>query len=517
MTIPRPPGPLNQVLSQLSDTWDWMDENIVPHPQSGLLDLADNTTGTPSETIAAIPSPADTPASADALRDDLNTNAFPSIRNAFASLTARQNLILDVLRGHGLITNTMLPTEGPGLLRGWSSRNITSLVDNDPIASVPDASANNDPAVQATSGNKPTYQTNEQNGKPTIRLDGSNDYLGFTEVTTIRTVYVVTKHNTGSQDNAALLGSPATFFDFHGGTGTYLLDKTNANASVRNGQAWINGQAETPINMLKSTSVRVFTFRTTASVRASLIASDRLTAGRYWNGDIYDVWLYSEAHDDATVQAINEYLKIVYNLTETQVLAPLLVLDGNSLMNNSLQVRINNCLAGNCAAGTPLDSGWIVQNFGVSGQTTPQMIADFNTQIAPLYNAGRTKNIYVMWEATNHHYIDSSITAAQALDSIVTLCQKAQVVGFDVVIPNVLPRSNAGTPVDFETWRASFNSLLSTNATTYGYKVADVAGNTTIGDAGDETNTTYYSDLVHLTDAGNDIVAPLVATQIQAY
>lgn len=478
-------------------------------------EVIDSIGGTVSGTLAAIPNPADTPASADALRDDLVANVLPTIRNAFSTLNSQANIIIGMARSLGLVA--IPPEEYPGLLRGWSARYITGLADAAAIATVPDRSVANDPAVQATGTNQPIYKTAQQNGLPTIRLDGSNDFLGFTEVTTIRTVYLVMKHDTGSQDFAGFLGSPATYFDFHGGEGNKLISSANANSNLRNGSAWINGFAENPVNVLKSTSVRVFAFRSIGNLRASLIASDRGTTGRFWDGDMYDVWLYSTAHTDAQIVELSHYFTSVYNLTETSVLAPLLVLDGNSLMNTSLQVRITNCLAGNCAAGTPLESQWVVQNFGVSGQTTPQMLADFSTQVAPLYNANRSKNIYVMWEATNHHYVNPSVTASQAFDSILTLCQTAQAVGFDVVIPNVLPRSNSGTPSDFETWRSSFNSLLASNEATYGYKLADVAGNTTIGDAGDETNTTYYSDLVHLTDAGNNIVAPIIATEIQAF
>jgi len=48
--------------------------------------LTDNIAGTVNATLAAIPDPADTPATADALRDDLVTNVLPKLRNALSSL-----------------------------------------------------------------------------------------------------------------------------------------------------------------------------------------------------------------------------------------------------------------------------------------------------------------------------------------------------------------------------------------------------------------------------------------------
>lgn len=60
--------------------------------------LTDNTTGTASDTLAALPVLADAPATADALRDDINTNLYPVLLNAFASLAAKFNAILGLFR-----------------------------------------------------------------------------------------------------------------------------------------------------------------------------------------------------------------------------------------------------------------------------------------------------------------------------------------------------------------------------------------------------------------------------------
>jgi len=56
--------------------------------------LTDDTGGSPTSTLDAIPNPADSPASADALRDDLVANTLPAIRDALASLAAVLNGIL---------------------------------------------------------------------------------------------------------------------------------------------------------------------------------------------------------------------------------------------------------------------------------------------------------------------------------------------------------------------------------------------------------------------------------------
>lgn len=55
--------------------------------------LTDNTGGTPSTTLAVLPTLTDTPATADALRDDINTNLYPVLKNSISSLAAELALI----------------------------------------------------------------------------------------------------------------------------------------------------------------------------------------------------------------------------------------------------------------------------------------------------------------------------------------------------------------------------------------------------------------------------------------
>lgn len=59
--------------------------------------LTDSTAGTANTTLQALPDPADTPATADALRDDLVANLIPALRNNYADLAAQVNaLVADV-------------------------------------------------------------------------------------------------------------------------------------------------------------------------------------------------------------------------------------------------------------------------------------------------------------------------------------------------------------------------------------------------------------------------------------
>ncbi len=67
-------------------------------PGGALTVLTDNTTGTPDDTLEALPDPSDEPNTADALRDDLVTTLLPALRNNFADLAAKVNALAAMLK-----------------------------------------------------------------------------------------------------------------------------------------------------------------------------------------------------------------------------------------------------------------------------------------------------------------------------------------------------------------------------------------------------------------------------------
>ena len=161
------------------------------------------------------------------------------------------------------------------------------------------------------------------------------------------------------------------------------------------------------------------------------------------------------------------------------------------------------------AAPTTYDGAY---NLGISGQTAAQIVTSYHNLAALGYQSSRTKNIYIPWAGTNDIYYGSNGTTAY--NSYVSLCNLARATGYKVIAVTILPRSNAGTPGSFETDRTTFNTNVRNNWATFADAPADVAANTTIGDAGDKTNATYYADLCHMTDAGYAIVAGIIKTAV---
>jgi len=67
--------------------------------------LTDNSGGSANSTIQVLPTLTDSPATADALRDDFNTNVAPALANNFADLAAKINAVIAALKAAGLMAN----------------------------------------------------------------------------------------------------------------------------------------------------------------------------------------------------------------------------------------------------------------------------------------------------------------------------------------------------------------------------------------------------------------------------
>lgn len=171
-----------------------------------------------------------------------------------------------------------------------------------------------------------------------------------------------------------------------------------------------------------------------------------------------------------------------------------------------------------------LGGNWSALNFASSGQTTADMIADGVSQVDVQYSEGARRTILIAWSGTNDLYLSAS--AATTYSRIVAYATARKAKGWRVVILSILPRSGFSTPGAFEANRQSVNAMLladfpsataHTNIYTgaaYADYLVDVGADSTIGLAGQESNTTYYTDLVHLTNAGYAIVAAYVKNAI---
>lgn len=76
----------------------------APPAQASITALTDSSGGTANNTVQALTDPADTPADADALRDDLVANLIPQLRNNYADLAVKINELRTILVNLGFAT-----------------------------------------------------------------------------------------------------------------------------------------------------------------------------------------------------------------------------------------------------------------------------------------------------------------------------------------------------------------------------------------------------------------------------
>ena len=72
------------------------------------------------------------------------------------------------------------PASIAGLQLWLDAAQIAGLSDGDAVSTWADASGNANDVTQGTASSRPTYQTNELNGKPCVRFDGVDDFLRCT-------------------------------------------------------------------------------------------------------------------------------------------------------------------------------------------------------------------------------------------------------------------------------------------------------------------------------------------------
>lgn len=153
-----------------------------------------------------------------------------------------------------------------------------------------------------------------------------------------------------------------------------------------------------------------------------------------------------------------------------------------------------------------------IVNYGVGGQTTAQMLADAASQVDIPLNKDKSYNIVFCWEGINDLYYNATIQ--QCFDNIKNYCLARRAYGFKVVVGSLTPRTNIGTPADYEQKRLAVNDLIRANYTTFADALVDIGGDANMGVTGASANTTYYEDLVHFTTTGYTIVANLLATAV---
>jgi hypothetical protein len=159
----------------------------------------------------------------------------------------------------------------------------------------------------ASSTARPTYSATAFNSKPGLTFDGNSDDMSFFRVSNFRTYIGLLSWTDKTGDFRTILGdSSAT--DFHGALASSdELFNLNASASVRNGDKWINGTAQSAGNLLtRYTTPTVHVIQATAGVQANQF-QDR-NFNRFFYGTYAELILVSDVLSTLNRQKIEGYL-----------------------------------------------------------------------------------------------------------------------------------------------------------------------------------------------------------------
>lgn len=435
-------------------------------------------------------------------------------------------LLTEILRPREGILSTFDPSALPSL-KAWYVASSIAQPDNTPVAAWPDSSGNGWNLAQTKGANQPTCQTNELNGQPVVRFDGS-DFLTIGNTFKLNsqaaTIFVVKKPVNAAAQNvflsAGLAGSSSTaILSYQQFQSTSTLSTHNVLLEPvspfghQNFQRW-------SYNVLRCSSSRVnFRINGYQSVDLSPVSAgtaEGLNFGAHFdglatpsvmfNGDIAEVVICNAVLTDSEVLQVEQYLATKYGVAPN-----LVVMDGDSLTRGSgasanLSDNYPSQLAG------LLSQSYDLISLGVGAQTTADMISDAVTQVDPLLTwRPRKTGVLVFWNTNDLHF-GTSVATTQS--RIMNYCSARRAAGWKVIVGTILPRSVVGTPANYAADRLTINTWIRANWASFCDGFFDPAADSRIGDAGDEANTTFYNDRAHLNGTGYAIVAALVRDKI---
>jgi lysophospholipase L1-like esterase len=421
----------------------------------------------------------------------------------------------------------MTPADATGAAVWLSARTQVS------VSSWEDQVGAND-AAQATAGNQPTSTT--YHGSPCLTFDGSNDYMSNPVSMADGAKWLAVSFKLNAVPGASsfkslvrMLGSSGKFVellamnfggykslsflaDFSAAGGSAVgvdlpldlaphvvivqyLGGTNTNPDQYH--LWVDGTWRTPrasstINA-EASAIGAIGGRATSVPATSSNASVSM----------FDVsaGLGTLTHRDADRIAA----QLLRGQGRRSTLGPQIVCDGNSLTYGfgAGYLDASGYLNGYPyqLATTKLggESRWNLVNLGVNGQTTAQMVTDFDSQVAPLYNPLRPRNVLVCWEIGNHIY--GGATADDAMGSVIDYCERGRRTGFEVLVANCSARSDITAGV--ETIRTTVNTYLSATWSSFADGLIDFDGDArlvtplTDGVHFDATQYGYVAEDVH--------------------
>lgn len=402
-----------------------------------------------------------------------------------------------------------IPTDLPGLLR-WYDASQESGADNSTLSTFTDRAGNSN----ATASGAPKLRTAaglQLNGKNVVQYGGTSDchtagaatagstqqgwwaviYLDSSTTAKLFATDAATGSYLGTVATTAVQTWKAQREDVYSGAngratnGRWLILVGNRSGLTRS--LWCNGE-----DLTRTTSAMLATDNFVFQVLGASAAR--------WQGFIAEFGLTNQVLSAGDLADLKAYLLNKWMPTQ------LVVCDGNSLVRGVGFGTTDLATSYPGVLRTLLGPSCEVTNFGVGGQRIDQMTADFANQVGDVWSY-RSRNIYVAWEFANSIVTK---TSADAQADFTTLCNTARAAGYAVVALTIT--GSAGQTADWQTRRVECNAWLRDSArlvTNGGIidALCDVDARPEFATHGSVANPTFYSDNIHLTEAGYAVIA----------
>lgn len=172
--------------------------------------------------------------------------------------------------------------------------------------------ANSNDATQATASLRPVMATSGLNGLPTVRFDGADDFLSFTEINNLRTAFLFMQEDSdvNSSQRRPILGHTSKF-NFHRST-TGEIYGNSVNAKVKNGTTRLNSVDIDGQVTIMPNDLSLITVLTTANVEVENLSQDQGFSTRVWDGNISEVVLFNTALSDSLRNLCEDYIRFKY-------------------------------------------------------------------------------------------------------------------------------------------------------------------------------------------------------------
>lgn len=417
------------------------------------------------------------------------------------------------------LNNLQLWLDASDLATLWQDTGATTpaAASTDPIKRLNDKSGNSRNATNGNAGLFPLLNIHSD-GKNEILFDGVNDYLLTTSFVVSQpfTIYIAYRSVVWINGGRLIDGGTANRAVINNYPSAPSISMYAGSAFVDTAFGPDNGLVAELAAVYNGASSALYVNQVTGTGNPGANSiSDGLTIGaagtKALNANIAlrEILIYSGAHSSTDRATVKAYLKSKWNVAYQSIL---LIADGDSIMLGYSLPTASSMPSQLVALVTGGIGRVRMSNFAVTGQTVADMNTDAATQVDGVYSSAYDKRICLVWGGTNDLYFGAS--AATAYSRLTTYWAARRAAGWTVVAFTITPRSAGSPPADFETQRANLNSSIRSGSANYDVLV-DVAADSRLGDAGDETNTTYYLDLVHMTQAGYAIVAGLTYTALQ--